>query len=111
VPAKGKKGVKFDLQELAKRAFAGDNVAAEFKAEKKRKIDEEGDQVIDTRLPGWGNWTGAGLVERKGKKDTRFLKTIKGVDKNKRKDKKLEKVIINEKRVKKVSDYSIDYYR
>jgi len=111
VPAKGKKGVNLDLQELAKRAFAGDNVAAEFKAEKKRKIDEEGDQVIDTRLPGWGNWTGAGLVERKGKKDTRFLKTIMGVDKNKRKDKKLEKVIINEKRVKKVSDYSIDSYR
>ena len=102
VPAKGKKGVNLDLRELAKRAFAGDNVSAEFKAEKKRRIDEEGDQVIDTRIPGWGNWIGAGLVERKGKKDVRFLKTIKGVDKNKRKDKKLEKVIINEKRVKKV---------
>jgi len=102
VPVGGNKGANLDLQELAKRAFAGDNVVAEFKAEKKRKIDEEGDQVIDTRIPGWGSWTGAGLVEQKGKKDTRFLKTIKGVDKNKRKDKKLEKVIINEKRVKKV---------
>ncbi|RPB01097.1 Utp14-domain-containing protein [Choiromyces venosus 120613-1] len=105
VPTKGKRGVNLDQREIVKRAFAGDNVVAEFKAEKKRKIDEEGDQVIDTRIPGWGNWTGAGLTERKGKKDPRFLKTIKGVDKNKRKDKKLEKVIINEKRVKKNVKY------
>ncbi|KAG0638159.1 small-subunit processome [Tuber brumale] len=105
VPTKGMKGVNIDQRELVKRAFAGDNVVAEFKAEKKRKIDEEGDQVIDTRIPGWGSWTGAGLTERKGKKDIRFFKTIKGVDKNKRKDKKLEKVIINEKRVKKNVKY------
>ncbi|CAZ85657.1 unnamed protein product [Tuber melanosporum] len=105
VPTKGMNGVNLDQRELVKRAFAGDNVVAEFKAEKKRKIDEEGDQVIDTRIPGWGSWTGAGLTERKGKKDTRFFKTIKGVDKNNRKDKKLEKVIINEKRVKKNVKY------
>ncbi|CUS13122.1 unnamed protein product [Tuber aestivum] len=105
VPAKGVKGVNLDQRELVKRAFAGDNVVAEFKAEKKRKIDEEGDQAIDTRIPGWGSWAGAGLTERKGKKDSKFLKTIKGVDKNKRKDKKLEKVIINEKHVKKNVKY------
>ncbi|PWW72723.1 Utp14-domain-containing protein [Tuber magnatum] len=105
MPTKGVKGGSLDQRELVKRAFAGDNVVAEFKAEKKRKIDEEGDQVIDTRIPGWGSWTGAGLTKRKGKKDNRFLKTIKGVDKNNRKDKKLEKVIINEKRVKKNVKY------
>ena len=95
VPAKGKKGINLDLQELVKWASAGDNVAAEFKVEKKRKIDEEGDRVIHTKIPAWSRRTN-------GEEGDQFIKTIKGVDKNKRKDKKLERVIINKKRMKKL---------
>ena len=47
-----------------------------------------------------GQLAGAGLVERTRKKDTRFLKTIKGVDKKKLKGKKVEGVIMNEKRMR-----------
>jgi len=63
-----------DQWEFAKRALAGDNIFAEFKAGNGREIGEEGGQATNTRIPGWDNWTGLGIVERKAKKDARFLK-------------------------------------
>lgn len=93
-------------ESLVEKAFAGDEVAETFEAEKRAIEKEEGDKVIDNTLPGWGSWTGDGLSKRDKKRTTRrFLTTEKGVEKDKRKDAKLKNVIINEKRVKKNAKY------
>jgi U3 small nucleolar RNA-associated protein 14 len=91
-------------KELVRMAFAGDDVFDAFAEEKKATMDEEGDQVVDTSLPGWGSWTGAGISkkEQKHARSRQTTSTVKGVDPHKRKDAKLDRVIINEKRLKKV---------
>jgi U3 small nucleolar RNA-associated protein 14 len=109
----GGPGPSFEVQrtlsrneEMVKMMFAGDDVFEDFDKEKREAIKDEGDQVIDNTLPGWGNWTGAGVSKREQKRGKgRFVTTIKGVQEDKRKDAKLDKVIVNEKRVKKVRDY------
>ena len=90
-------------QDLISRAFAGDEVVRDFETEKKRTIEEEDEQVIDNTLPGWGNWTGAG-ISKKGQRRNhgRFLTKSEGIKADKRQDSKLDRVIINQKRVKKV---------
>ena len=92
---------------LAQAIFAGsDGVQQDFAKEKKETVEDEGDQVIDNSLPGWGSWTGEGISKKAQKRAKgRFLTTIKGVAEEKRQDAKLDKVIINEKRVKKNSKY------
>jgi len=91
-------------KELVRMAFAGDDVFDAFAEEKKATMDEEGDQVVDTSLPGWGSWTGAGISKKQQRRShsRQTTSTIKGVDPHKRKDAKLDRVIINEKRSKKV---------
>jgi U3 small nucleolar RNA-associated protein 14 len=90
-------------QELIKRAFAGADVVGDFEAEKKQTIEDEEEKVIDNILPGWGSWTGDGLSKKeKAKNKGRFLTKSEGIKEKNRKDAKLERVIINEKRVKKV---------
>lgn len=93
--------VVFKQQDLVKRAFAGDDVVDEFQQEKRQKIREEGDQEIDISLPGWGSWAGNGV-----KKRTKLVKKVKGVDANKRKDAKVNNVIITEKINKKTGRYT-----
>ncbi len=93
---------------LANAIFAGlDDVEQDFAKEKKEVEAEEGDQVVDNSLPGWGNWTGEGISKKAQKRTKgRFLTTIKGVAKDKRQDAKLDRVIINEKKqVKKHGKY------
>ncbi|KIW63203.1 hypothetical protein PV04_10068 [Phialophora macrospora] len=92
---------------LAHAIFAGsDEVQREFAKEKKETVEDEGDQVIDNSLPGWGNWAGEGISKKAQKRAKgRFVTTIKGVARDKRQDVKLDKVIVNEKRVKKNSKY------
>ncbi len=93
----------FKNHEILKRAFAGDDIVEdEFEMEKKQIIEEEGDQEIDVTLPGWGSWTGGGIKPSK----KRFIKKIKGIDANKRKDAKKKNVIINEKANKKNAKYT-----
>ncbi|TVY85068.1 Uncharacterized protein LSUE1_G000705 [Lachnellula suecica] len=93
-------------QELIKRAFAGADVVGEFEAEKRATIEEDDDKVIDNTLPGWGSWTGDGVSKReKARAKGRFLTTVKGVKEANRRDAKLDRVIINEKRVKKNGKY------
>lgn len=87
-------------EELIARAFAGDDVVAQFDEEKEELVEEQDDKVIDNTLPGWGSWAGEGMTKRKGGR--KFLTKIEGVKKGDRQDAKLEKVIINEKKVKKV---------
>lgn len=89
--------------DLVKRAFAGDEVVQDFEQEKLDTIEDEGDKVVDNTLPGWGNWTGDGISKKQQKRQKRFLTTVEGVKPEERKDVKLSRVIINEKRVKKVS--------
>lgn len=90
-------------QDLIKRAFAGADVVGEFEAEKKQTVEDEDDKVVDNTLPGWGSWVGDGVSKReKARNKGRFLTKVEGIAKEKRKDAKLEKVIINEKRIKKV---------
>ena len=88
--------------DLVKKAFAGDEVVQEFEQEKHDTIEDEGDQVIDNTLPGWGSWTGDGVSKKQQKRQKRFLTTVEGVKPEERKDAKLQRVIINEKRQKKV---------
>lgn len=109
IPRKGGKGANHNQRELVKRAFAGDNVVADFAKEKKKVVEDEGDQVTDDFLPGWGRWVGEGAANNKPVPQ-RFLKTVKGIGKDKRKDAKLAKVIINEKRVKKVLNNSCSLF-
>ncbi|MCJ1246326.1 hypothetical protein MMC30_003533 [Trapelia coarctata] len=97
-------------QDLINLAFAGDSVLATFAAEKSATIASEAPQTVSTALPGWGAWTGDGISKREIKRNQAAAAkfntiTTQGVDPSKRKDAKLEKVIVNEKRVKKNSKY------
>ena len=91
--------------DLVKRAFAGDEVVQDFEQEKLDTIEDENDKVVDNTLPGWGSWTGDGVSKKQKKKQKRFLTTVEGVKPENRQDAKLNRVIINEKRVKKVRHY------
>ncbi|KAF8422552.1 small-subunit processome, partial [Tirmania nivea] len=111
IPSTGRKNpLEIQHRELVRRAFAGDDVQAEFEVEKGREVDEDETKEIDESLPGWGSWSGAGINESKKRakaekrgfgKGGKFTKVVPGVDKEKRKDAKLAKVIISEKKVKK----------
>lgn len=91
-------------QEMVARAFAGEDVVGEFEREKNEVAEADDDKVIDNTLPGWGSWVGEGVSSREQKRHQgRFLTKVEGIKKKNRKDAKLDKVIINEKRVKKVN--------
>ncbi|XP_066415463.1 U3 small nucleolar RNA-associated protein 14 homolog A isoform X1 [Molothrus aeneus] len=76
-------------------AFAGDDVVADFRREK-RKAEEAGKpQPVNLVLPGWGEWGGTGL-KPSAKKVKRFL--IKPPPAPRRKDQHLPHVIMSEKR-------------
>ncbi|EGE02137.1 small nucleolar ribonucleoprotein complex subunit Utp14 [Trichophyton equinum CBS 127.97] len=92
-------------EELIKRAFAGDEVLETFRKEKKKTVEEEDDKVVEDTLPGWGSWAGAGLSRSDKKRVKRTFTTVKGISADKRKDAKLDRVIINEKQVKKNNKY------
>lgn len=95
-------------QELIKRAFAGADVVGEFEAEKKQIAEDEDEKVIDNTLPGWGAWVGDGVSKKeKARNKGRFLTKSEGIKAKNRKDAKLDKVIINEKRVKKVFELQL----
>lgn len=84
----------FRQQNLIKEAFAGDDVVSEFREEKARVVEEEDDKEEDLTLPGWGDWAGSDKPHKPKKK---FVRKIDGVaQKDKRRDKNLQNVIINE---------------
>ena len=91
-------------QDLVRKAFAGDEVVADFQEEKQRTMLDDEEKIIDNTLPGWGNWIGAGISKKEQKRNRgKVLVKVDGIQKEKRLDAKLDRVIINEKRVKKVS--------
>ena len=93
-------------QSLTATAFAGDNVEAEFASEKKQIMEEEDERVEENVLPGWGAWVGDGLSahEKRNRGQVTYNKKA-GIAPEKRKDAKLARVIINEKRVKANAKY------
>lgn len=96
-------GFMFKQQKSISEAFAGDEVVDQFEEEKKRVAIDEDDKEEDVTLPGWGSWAGNGANPKKKRK---FIKKIKGVaSQDKRKDKNLKNVIINEKVNKKNLKY------
>lgn len=97
-------------QDLVRKAFAGDEVVADFEKEKIKTMQEDEDKIIDDSLPGWGSWVGAGIGKKAQKRTqqrngSKHLTKEPGIAKEKRQDAKLERVIINEKRVKKNAKY------
>lgn len=91
-------------QEMVARAFAGEDIFGEFQREKDEIAEGDDDKIIDNTLPGWGSWVGDGVSAKEKKRHQgRFLTKVEGIKKKDRKDAKLDKVIINEKRIKKVS--------
>lgn len=93
--------------ELVDRAFAGEDVAAEFEEEKAAIMSEDDEKIINTTMPGWGSWTGDGISKRAQKRNKGKVTTTKkaGIKKKDRKDAKLDKVILNEKRNRKNEKY------
>jgi U3 small nucleolar RNA-associated protein 14 len=92
-----------DQTEILRRAFAGDDVEDAFEAEKNTIIEEEDEKVIDSTLPGWGSWIGSGLSKKDKRRKPPHLNQLKkqeGIRPDKRKDAKLQGVIINQKRIK-----------
>jgi len=93
-------------QDLVRKAFAGDEVVADFSAEKNATALDQDEKIIDNTLPGWGAWTGAGVGKKAQKRNrNKVLTTEPGIAKGKRQDARLDRVIINEKRVKKNGKY------
>ncbi len=93
-------------QDLVRKAFAGDEVVADFAKEKRQTIKDEEGKIIDNTLPGWGSWTGEGITKKQEKRNKgKVLVKEPGITKEKRQDARLDRVIINEKRVKKNSKY------
>ena len=96
-------------EELIQLMFAGDDVLTAFNAEKTATALSEAPQALDTSLPGWGSWTGEGISKREVKRilqqNKRNIITTPGIELAKRKDAKMERVIVNEKRLKKNTKY------
>lgn len=93
-------------QDLVRKAFAGDEVVADFDKEKLDTVQDEDEKTIDNTLPGWGAWTGAGVGKKAQKRNKNKIPVKEpGIAKEKRQDRKLDRVIINEKRVKKNGKY------
>uniref|UniRef100_A0A8C0VDD9 UTP14A small subunit processome component n=1 Tax=Cyanistes caeruleus TaxID=156563 RepID=A0A8C0VDD9_CYACU len=76
-------------------AFAGDDVVADFRREKRKAEEEAKPQPVNLVLPGWGEWGGTGL-KPSARKVKRFL--IKPPPAPPRKDQFMPHVIISEKR-------------
>ncbi|NXQ31631.1 UT14A protein, partial [Alaudala cheleensis] len=76
-------------------AFAGDDVVADFRREKRKAEEAAKPQPVSLVLPGWGEWGGTGL-KPSARKVKRFL--IKPPPAPPRKDRHLPHVIMSEKR-------------
>jgi U3 small nucleolar RNA-associated protein 14 len=96
----GRGKLAFQQAELISRAFAGDALEGDFEKEKEAAIAEDAPREEDLTMPGWGAWTGKGV--KRPRVERKLVKKIPGIDASKRKDAKLNNVIINEKVPKKV---------
>ncbi|CAG8602509.1 3644_t:CDS:2 [Acaulospora colombiana] len=95
----------FEQRELVAQAFSGDNVVEEFAAEKLREMEADAPKEVDTTLPGWGSWGGAGITKPPPKPER--IKRFPGVDPRRRQDYGKDHVIISEKKDKKADKYLV----
>ncbi|KII93102.1 hypothetical protein PLICRDRAFT_87528 [Plicaturopsis crispa FD-325 SS-3] len=104
---KGKaKGIRaFEQRDLVARAFAGDNVVQSFQEAKRQEIEADAPREVDTTLPGWGSWGGAGTKKQAPR--PHLIKKVAGVDPTTRADYNKAHVIISEKRDKKAAKYLV----
>ncbi|EFX03114.1 small nucleolar ribonucleoprotein complex subunit putatrive [Grosmannia clavigera kw1407] len=108
--------------DLLRQALGDDDAEAEFEREKQRVATEEAEAAAAEAqggsrkrgadfLPGWGSWSGEGISKRSAKRDQNRLETKTAASKDKkpkpvaRRDDKLERVIISERRVQKNAKY------
>ncbi|KAH7135580.1 Utp14 protein-domain-containing protein [Dendryphion nanum] len=100
-----------EAEDLVLRGFAGDqDTLEEFAKEKQAMADEEAPEDKIDVLPGWGSWAGEGM-SRKGKQKNKGFKTVThkpGTEQSKRKDAKLERVIVSQKTIKGNKKYLAD---
>ncbi|KAI9714620.1 MAG: hypothetical protein M1828_001157 [Chrysothrix sp. TS-e1954] len=93
-------------EELVRAAFGGDDVEEDFDQEKRAAAHSEDEKTIDTALPGWGSWTGDGVSRRQQNRNKgKFVIREAGIKPSQRKDARLERVILSEKRIKKNTKY------
>ncbi|OZJ03444.1 hypothetical protein BZG36_03176 [Bifiguratus adelaidae] len=102
-----KSALAISQRDLVAQAFANDNVVEDFEAEKRMITEEDAPKEVDLTLPGWGSWGGKGVKKNQKKKIIQKPKPSEGVEANKRRDAKLQHVIINEKKNKKASKYQV----
>ncbi|KAL1704517.1 Utp14 protein-domain-containing protein [Schizophyllum commune] len=104
---KGKKNkgpTAFTQRDLVAKAFAGDNVVQQFEEAKQAEVNADAPKEIDTTLPGWGSWGGAGLKKRTKPK---FVKQIPGVAPAARADAGKKHLIVSERKDKKAAKYLV----
>jgi U3 small nucleolar RNA-associated protein 14 len=93
-------------RDLIARAFAGDDVEAEFAAEKSAAVEEELPAVdAPVQLPGWGGWSGQQrepkwMQDARSKAEAQRAAAAAG-----RQDAKLSHVVLSEKWDKKAAKY------
>ncbi|CDW95740.1 hypothetical protein [Sporisorium scitamineum] len=98
----GGKITAMEQRELVADAFASDDVVSEFLHEKAAIVEADSTKFVDTRLPGWGSWTGRGTH---APRHPPSLQKIQGINREKRKDANLTHVIISERRDKHQDKY------
>ncbi|NXM67467.1 UT14A protein, partial [Serilophus lunatus] len=84
-----------DQHGMITEAFAGDDVVADFRREKRKAEEATKPQPVNLVLPGWGEWGGTGL-RPSARKVKRFL--LKPPPAPPRKDQHMPHVIMSEKR-------------
>lgn len=101
----------FTQRDLIAEAFAGDDVAADFAAQKARiEADDAPQEVDNSALPGWGSWGGKGVKTNRKSGAQRAKKAAvmtPGLETEKRKDAGMSNVIINERKDKKAAKYQV----